>query len=131
MAVTFGERLQILMDARGVTQAQLAAASGVAQPTISRYKTGDVQNMPHRIVVALERALGVPPGALSVDPVPGPSLQRFLDSDLARALQPPLSEPERLMLTLTGWYANGEEPTIAAWYQLVLARRSLQTISRP
>lgn len=114
------------MALRGLNQDRLAVAAGVSQASISRYRSGAVERMPHEIVVRLEQALGVPPGALSVDPIPTPSLQAFLDSDLARSLQPPLSESERLMLCVTQWYAPGEEPTIAAWFQLVIARRGLQ-----
>ena len=41
------------LEAAGVTQLEIAAAIGVEQPTVSRYKSGDIKSCEYRIGKAL------------------------------------------------------------------------------
>jgi transcriptional regulator with XRE-family HTH domain len=62
----FPARLRALRQRAGMTQIQLEAATGIAQPTISDYESGRM--MPSwRIMERLARGLGVRLGEL-VDP---------------------------------------------------------------
>lgn len=49
----------------GLSQTELAAKTGLAQATISEWKTGEAAPRTPDITFALERALKVPPGHLS------------------------------------------------------------------
>ena len=54
--------LKVLREAKGLTQAQLAKASGVPQPVISAYERGakDWRHMPLERAIALADALDCP-----------------------------------------------------------------------
>lgn len=56
--------LQDLREARGWTQRQLAAESGIPADVISTIETGRTKNPTWRTVRALSSALGVEPDAL-------------------------------------------------------------------
>jgi transcriptional regulator with XRE-family HTH domain len=64
--MTFGERLRAIRRAAGLTQVELAARSGVSQPSISQYEAGDTEPA-WSTVAALCRALGVTPDAFWAD----------------------------------------------------------------
>lgn len=56
---TFGERLKLLMDSRGLNQHQLALKSGLTEAAISRYLSGERQ--PRMATVSsLSKALSIP-----------------------------------------------------------------------
>jgi putative transcriptional regulator len=57
--VTIGKRLRAARTAAGLSQAQLAHRSGVAQPAISRIERDETHDPGLLLVVALARALGV------------------------------------------------------------------------
>lgn len=48
----------------GMTQAQLAAAVGVSEATISRWESGDISNMKRTRIAALAKALQIPPSVI-------------------------------------------------------------------
>jgi transcriptional regulator with XRE-family HTH domain len=56
--------LQEALDARGWTQEQLEAASGVDQRNISKIKRGDIMDPRNSTVEKLETALGLKRGTL-------------------------------------------------------------------
>lgn len=48
----------------GITQAQLAAAVGVSEATVSRWESGDISNMKRSRIAALAKALQIPPSVI-------------------------------------------------------------------
>lgn len=122
-----GARLKQIRKALRVTQAGLAQDSGVTQPEISRLERSDRAKPSLETVRALERGLGIPEGALERDPEPSSSLRKFLASQLAGELNPPLSKDEVTALSLAQWHGGDKEPTIQSWFYLVQALRSLRS----
>ena len=58
--MTFGERLKVLREAAGLTQAAVWEASGLPRSTYLKYEQGHVaERVPFTAVVALAKALGV------------------------------------------------------------------------
>ena len=48
----------------GITQAQLAAAVGVSEATVSRWESGDISNMKRSRIAALAKALQISPSVI-------------------------------------------------------------------
>lgn len=48
----------------GITQAQLAAAVGVSEATVSRWESGDISNMKRSRIAALAKALKISPSVI-------------------------------------------------------------------
>lgn len=48
----------------GITQAQLAAAVGVSEATVSRWESGDISNMKRSRIAALAKALQISPSVV-------------------------------------------------------------------
>src|SRR5215813_12327833 len=67
----FGERLRVLREARGLSQAQLADEAGVNVFTISKTERG-LQEPAWPLVLALAGALDVEVGAFVVNGTPAP-----------------------------------------------------------
>jgi transcriptional regulator with XRE-family HTH domain len=66
---TIGQRLRAARLARGLTQAQLAAVSGVQQATLSKLESGAKTRASFTTMACLARALDVRPSwLLSTDP---------------------------------------------------------------
>ncbi|MBM3790270.1 MAG: helix-turn-helix transcriptional regulator [Acidobacteria bacterium] len=79
----FGERLQTIRKARGLTQVQLAEAAGTTQRAISYYET-EAGFPPAPAVIDLAKALGVTTDELlGVRP---PKVERFNDDSEARRM---------------------------------------------
>jgi transcriptional regulator with XRE-family HTH domain len=57
--VTLGQRIKALRDKRGLNQSELARRCAVAQATISRLESGDLQDVQTAIAKRLARVLGV------------------------------------------------------------------------
>lgn len=57
--MTFGERLRQLREERGMTLDEVANAVGLTRPTIYRYETGQIANVPPDRVHALANLFGV------------------------------------------------------------------------
>ena len=66
-SIAFGQRLRELRVERGVSQDQLARATGIHLTAIGRFERGDREPRLTSIL-RLARGLGVPPGAL-LDPL--------------------------------------------------------------
>ena len=80
---SFGERLQAIRKARGLTQVQLAEAAGTAQRAISYYET-EAGFPPAPAVIDLARALHISTDELlGVKP---PKVQRIDDDSEARRM---------------------------------------------
>jgi transcriptional regulator with XRE-family HTH domain len=58
-----GERIELIRDSRGLSQASFAKALMVDQPVVSRLEQGDRSIKPHEIVAVCE-CFGVAPGWL-------------------------------------------------------------------
>jgi transcriptional regulator with XRE-family HTH domain len=79
----FGERLQAIRKARGLTQVQLAEAAGTTQRAISYYET-EAGFLPAPAVIDLAKALGVTTDELlGVRP---PKVERVNDDSEARRM---------------------------------------------
>lgn len=110
-----------------LNQVEAGERCDVSQSTINKLESGKRFRPSTSIVRKLERGLRLPPGALETDPEPSPSLQAFLDSDIARSLEPPVSADEALWLAVLRWhYPDDEEPTMRAWLHLLEAHRGLR-----
>jgi DNA-binding XRE family transcriptional regulator len=62
----FGQRLRQLRESAGVTQKKLAEAAGVGRVTLVRIENGE-QSPRYETIIALARALDVPPERLVVE----------------------------------------------------------------
>lgn len=60
---TIGARVRAARERRGMTQAELGAACGVTEATVSRWESGGIE-MLWRNVVAVAKALGIRIGKL-------------------------------------------------------------------
>lgn len=96
---SFGKAVAEAMLASGLRQVDLAASLGAGQATISEWKRGVVEPSPDR-VFALERALGVAPGDLSVylGYLPSGSQRSFREAVLASELPPRIRRALLLIL---------------------------------
>ena len=80
---SYGTRLRALRKARGLTQYQLADASGVAQSLISRYESGKITPEP-ATAQALDGALAQPVATYELPPAPAEKLD---DETIVRRYQ--------------------------------------------
>lgn len=120
------DRLSSLMAALGLTAKEVSERSGLSKASLSRYLSRQRTRIALQDIRKLEEALGVPYGSLESDQQMPPSLAAYLETELAKEWQPPLSDQEILLLILSRWYAPGEEPTATAWHDVIRARRNLR-----
>lgn len=59
-----GDRIRYYRELQGLTQVQLAKLVGVKHPTVSRWETNKLTNIPWERIEQIATALGVKPGWL-------------------------------------------------------------------
>lgn len=120
----FGLELKRARVAAGYSsQSKLAKASGVPQPTISRIENGTIIKVGQDTLEALLAVLSDLNVSLVATRTNPESLQRFLDSDLAKSLD--LTEADHRDLHFV-WYAPDEDPSPLDWLNYVRLRREVR-----
>lgn len=121
--IDFSVALRRTMDARGITQYELAKKSGVSQPAISQFLRGRRRNPGVELVSKLEDALGC---RIYLEPEPPMKdhLEEFLKTQTGIDLGVTDEERERIMMR--PWYPVGFRPTQQAWVDYIRAMRGLR-----
>src|SRR5688572_3051434 len=97
-----GHRLRRARQARGLTQAQLAAAAGVTRATVNRLENGDVPDLGINKVQALLERLGLTLAVQEASRVHQPDFLRMACVTASVSFKEPLTERELVRALLTG-----------------------------
>lgn len=121
---SIGKRIELLRDARGLTQVDLAKAAGLKQNSISRYESGK-QKPSREAVAALAQFFGVHPAAIEYGALPAmpdgpmsPVLSAFLGT-----LEGRNATPEEVIKLRAADAAVCLETPIACHYALQAIRQ--------
>ena len=71
IAARFAVALAMLRETQGLTQQQLAEATGLKQPMLARYENGQIPTVPtlQRLAGALEVRVLIAPDAITFEPI--------------------------------------------------------------
>lgn len=125
---TLANRIKEALDARGMTQAELARMIGIAQPSVNNWVSGESKSMRAEVAVRAAKALGVRVGWLVFGE--GDMFERNVEEHLWSAS---LSGRQRQLEKLIAAIANGKtslfarviQRSDALVYQLRSGRREL------
>lgn len=99
---------------RNLTMRELADAVGVSEGTISRWESGDIENMRRDKIVALAKALQISPSVIMGWEEPEEPAGWYLNPETAKAAQEVFDDPETRMLFDAARDASPEAIRLAA-----------------
>lgn len=104
-----GHRIRAARESHGMTMKDIAAAAGVSEGTVSRWESGDIENMKQNRIQAIAAALHVSPAYLMgiEDAATDPALSRLAAQLNAAGRDKLIAYAEDLVLS--GRYAKEDE----------------------
>lgn len=117
VSTAFSRNLKRLRAERGLTQAQLEEAAGLAAGSVARYETED--RRPRRDAIGrIAAALNVSPADLDRDETPARTIERedeYSHRPAAIALLATIPKYEPVLAALRVYRAKEEDPSIHGW----------------
>lgn len=122
----FGALVKKYRKEKQLRQVDLAERSGLTQGHISKIESGEITELMHPTIVAIEKGLDLPPGTLrgaTTFPMTHEYLKEFLESETARELK--VTDAEAAYMAQTRWISGSVKPPITSWISFHHAIRCL------